>query len=126
MQTQCDCGGTRDTRAAKCRSCHLANGGPRKGTGKGWYIHETLGYIIGYVNGRQWYRHRYVMSRHLKRELLPEEHVHHIDGDKTNNKLKNLQVISASDHGREHMTPKAHEMSKRGHAARWGAQNSDV
>lgn len=30
------------------------------------------------------------------------EHVHHIDGDKANNALANLEAVSAEDHAREH------------------------
>lgn len=36
--------------------------------------------------------HRLVMARKLGRPLLPTETVHHIDGDKTNNELQNLQL----------------------------------
>jgi predicted DNA-binding protein YlxM (UPF0122 family) len=42
--------------------------------------------------------HRLVMEKHLGRYLLPTEQVHHIDGDKTNNELSNLQLLSPSDH----------------------------
>lgn len=34
--------------------------------------------------------HRFVMEEYLGRKLSPEEHVHHIDGDKTNNNILNL------------------------------------
>lgn len=36
--------------------------------------------------------HRLVMARALRRPLSQNETVHHIDGDKTNNKLSNLQL----------------------------------
>lgn len=36
--------------------------------------------------------HRYVMAKHLGRPLRKEETVHHIDGDKMNNDLSNLQL----------------------------------
>ncbi len=42
--------------------------------------------------------HRYVMSRHLGRELLPEETVHHIDGIRSHNDITNLELFS-SRHG---------------------------
>lgn len=42
--------------------------------------------------------HRYVMAQYLGRPLTDNEQVHHIDGDKTNNKLNNLQLRIGS-HG---------------------------
>lgn len=46
--------------------------------------------------------HRYVMASHLGRTLEEWEHVHHLDGNKLNNDIVNLQIISASDHSRLH------------------------
>jgi Homeodomain-like domain/HNH endonuclease len=37
-------------------------------------------------------QHRLVMARHLGRPLMRNETIHHIDGDKTNNILSNLQL----------------------------------
>lgn len=46
--------------------------------------------------------HRLVMSNHLKRILKRNEVVHHIDGDKLNNKVENLELINYHDHNRHH------------------------
>lgn len=46
--------------------------------------------------------HRVLMENKLGRLLLASEVVHHIDENKDNNDLSNLQVMSASDHVKHH------------------------
>jgi len=42
--------------------------------------------------------HRYVMEQSIGRKLLVTELVHHIDRDKYNNDISNLEIISRSEH----------------------------
>ena len=44
------------------------------------------------------YAHRVVMEEVLGRPLRSDEHVHHADGDKQNNRPDNLFVLPASSH----------------------------
>ena len=63
------------------------------------YLDEK-GYVIGRGLGTRakMRMHRYVMEHHLGRKLLPTEDVHHIDGDKTNNDISNLEVVTHGEH----------------------------
>ena len=47
--------------------------------------------------------HRYVMEQYLGRKLLGDEVVHHKDGNKENNDIDNLELMSLSEHSRQHM-----------------------
>lgn len=45
---------------------------------------------------------RYLLECHINRELLPEEDVHHIDGDFENNEINNLEIINHKKHCQSH------------------------
>lgn len=83
--------------------------GVRPATYKGYQSTEK-GYVIIHKpdwpssNKRGYIReHRYVMEKHLGRELLPNEDVHHINHVRTDNRLENLEVLSHSEHSQLHI-----------------------
>ena len=58
------------------------------------------------VDGIKYDYHRWLMEQTIGRKLNSDEFVHHIDGNKLNNDINNLEIISRSDHGRLHQTGK--------------------
>ncbi len=48
--------------------------------------------------------HRKIMEEYLGRKLSRYEVVHHKDGNKSNNKIENLMVMSLSEHSKMHQT----------------------
>lgn len=49
-------------------------------------------------NGKFVAEHRHVMEKHLGRKLSPDEHVHHINGRRDDNRIANLLVVTQEEH----------------------------
>lgn len=61
-----------------------------------------MAYKMVYRNGKTDREHRFIAKEMLGRELNTNEVVHHIDGNKRNNAVQNLMVVTRSEHARIH------------------------
>lgn len=107
------CGIAVDRRSehSKCRAClGKERSGTQAPTWKGGRtVHKASGYVLlkipdhpnaradGYVR-----EHVVVASQMLGRPLFLHEDVHHLNGDKQDNRPENLEVLSKSEHTRKH------------------------
>jgi hypothetical protein len=92
---------------------------PRRGTAKGCIIHPS-GYMTERIDGKRLYQHRYVMEQHIGRELKKDEVVHHKDGNRLNNDISNLELMTAKEHGIHHAKIlNTSEKGLKGANARW-------
>ena len=89
----------------RCRVRPFINGhGTTKG-GIGKYV-DFFGYVqvrTGRTAARYEREHRLVVERAIGRRLTRKEDVHHINGDKADNRIENLQVMSKNKHTTYHL-----------------------
>ena len=70
-------------------------------------INPKSGYVQMYSEGGTKLQHRVIMEKHLGKRLKSNECVHHINHDKTDNRIENLEIMSRAEHTRLHSTGKS-------------------
>ena len=54
------------------------------------------------INGRKILAHRAVIEEYLNRRLGRDELVHHKNGDRRDNRIENLEIVTAKQHSIHH------------------------
>lgn len=81
-----------------------ARRGEKSPTWKGGRSFNEKGYVVLTTDNGRVLEHREIMEKHLGRKLEPNEVVHHINGNKADNRIENLEVMTNGEHTIKHHT----------------------
>lgn len=87
---------------ASARKVNLGQTGEAHPGWKGGRYVDAYGYVVVRHDGKTMREHRWVMSQHLGHPLETYEEVHHVNHDKQDNRIENLEIYE-SYHKRRHV-----------------------
>lgn len=114
---------------AKYKQGHFVNHSRKK---PGDTLTHSAGYVLEYAPDHPRAHNGYVYQHVLRWEEVhgpvPDGHqVHHRNGDKTDNRTGNLELLSAAEHARRHMMSRSPEarvaLATRATNARWAKRS---
>jgi hypothetical protein len=79
-------------------SCSRQRGAANYNYKGGVFVREGGRALVWCRDGTQMYYYRAVMAGQLGRLLEPYEHVHHRNGDPTDDRPENLELVTAAQH----------------------------
>jgi hypothetical protein len=119
------CGGKKGPSGRTCQKCAPPRRGwpglkgPNHPAWRGGTSLDRDGYVKTYDPSHPWPRkggyvreHIRVMELHIGRRITRGEAVHHIDHDRTNNALENLELLTHGEHSRLHRATDTHLRSR--------------
>lgn len=63
---------------------------------------DKKGYVLIHTKDGMEFEHRYLMEQMIGRKLTVDEDVHHINGDKADNRIENLTLMPHGEHTAYH------------------------
>jgi hypothetical protein len=81
-----------------CGNVSRGRVGEENGNWKGGRFVRSDGYVSVRVGSKYELEHRHIMEQHIGRTLKKGEQVHHLNEDKSDNRIENLELTNISEH----------------------------